>query len=98
MTLDLLTPTGKEILFASASDPRAPLTQGWLRLSDRRTDAAKSRPWRPWHSHDQAELVLGEVHIEICPALIVVPVGYRAPRARLRPRTATTQSGALLLE
>jgi uncharacterized protein len=80
-TLNLLTPTGEEVLFASASDPHAPVTQGWLRLSHRRTDAAKSRPWRPWHSHDQVEpLVPGVVYcidIEIWPTSIVVPVGYR---------------------
>jgi uncharacterized protein len=80
-TLNLLAPTGEEVLFAGASDPRSPLTQGWLRLSHRRTDAAKSRPWRPWHSHDQIEpLVPGEVYsvdIEIWPTSIVVPVGFR---------------------
>jgi uncharacterized protein len=80
-TLNLLTPIGEEVLFAGASDPRTPLTQGWLRLSHRKTDPAKSRPWRPWHSHDQLEPLLpGEaygVDIEIWPTSIVVPVGYR---------------------
>jgi predicted acyl esterase len=80
-TVNLLDPFGKEVLFASAFEPRAPLTQGWLRLSHRKTDAGKSMPWRPWHSHDQVEpLVPGEVYgvdIEIWPTSIVVPVGYR---------------------
>ncbi len=80
-TFSLLDPAGKEVLFASAFEPRAPLTQGWLRASHRKTDAAKSRPWRPWHTHDQVEpLVPGQVYgvdIEIWPTSIVVPLGYR---------------------
>jgi predicted acyl esterase len=80
-TVNLLDSDGKEVLFASAFEPRAPLTQGWLRLSRRKIDAAKSRPWRPWHSHDEIQPLLpGEVYtvdIEIWPTSIVVPVGYR---------------------
>jgi predicted acyl esterase len=52
-----------------------------LRLSHRKTDPAKSHPWRPWHSHEEIDpLVPGEVYgvdIEIWPTSIVVPVGYR---------------------
>jgi predicted acyl esterase len=80
-TVNLLDPHGKEVLFASAFEPRAPVTQGWLRLSHRKTDPAKSHPWRPWHSHEEIDpLVPGEVYavdIEIWPTSIVVPVGYR---------------------
>lgn len=81
VTINLLDPHGEEVLFASAFEPRAPITQGWLRASHRQTDAAKSQPWRPWHPHDRIEqLVPGEVYdvdIEIWPTSIVVPVGYR---------------------
>jgi uncharacterized protein len=80
-TVNLLDSKGQEVLFASAFEPRAPVTQGWLRLSHRKMDAAKSRPWRPWHSHDEIKpLVPGEVYavdIEIWPTSIVIPVGYR---------------------
>lgn len=80
-TLNLLDPAEQEVLFASAFEPRAPLTQGWLRLSQRKTDATKSRPWRPWHTHDQIEpLTPGEVYavdIEIWPTSIVIPAGYK---------------------
>lgn len=80
-TFSLLDPAGKEVLFASAFEPRAPLTQGWLRASHRNIDAAKSRPWRPWHTHDHVEpLVPGQVYgldIEIWPTSIVIPVGYQ---------------------
>ncbi len=80
-TLSLLKPDGAEVLFASAFEPQAPLAQGWLRLSHRKTDPEKSRRWRPWHTHDEAMLLVpGEVYevdIEIWPTSIVVPEGYR---------------------
>jgi uncharacterized protein len=80
-TLNLFDPEGKEVLFASAFEPRAPLTQGWLRLSHRKTDPAKTRPWRPWHSHDERQPLLpGEVYavdIELWPSSIVVPKAYQ---------------------
>jgi uncharacterized protein len=80
-TLNLFDLEGNEVLFASAFEPRAPLTQGWLRLSHRKTDPSKSEPWRPWHTHDDIQPLLpGEVYpvdIEIWPTSIVVPSGYR---------------------
>ena len=33
------------------------LTRGWLRGSQRRIDAARSKPWRPYHTHDRRELL-----------------------------------------
>jgi uncharacterized protein len=81
VTLSLLDPNDKEVLFASAFEPRAPLTQGWLRMSHRKTDPEKSLPWRPWHSHDEIQpLKPGEVYpaeIEVWPTCIVAPAGYR---------------------
>lgn len=80
-TVHLIDPDGKEILFASAFEPKAPLTQGWLRLSHRKTDPERSLPWRPWHSHEAIEeLVPGQTYeadVEVWPTSIVVPVGYR---------------------
>lgn len=80
-TVRLIDPDGAEVLFASAFEPRAPLAQGWLRLSHRRTDPERDLPWRPWHPHDRAEpLTPGEVYeadVEVWPTSIVVPAGYR---------------------
>lgn len=80
-TIHLYDPTGREVLFSSAFEPHAPLTQGWLRLSQRATDPDRSLPWRPWHRHDvEQPLTPGAVYeadVEVWPTCIVVPAGYR---------------------
>ena len=81
LTLRAFGPNGREVLFAGAVDPNTPLSHGWLRASHRKLDMAKSRPYRPWHSHDElrplkpGEIV--ELDIEIWPTSVVLPKGYR---------------------
>jgi predicted acyl esterase len=57
------------------------LTNGWLRASHRALDAARSRPWQPFHPHDAAEpLVPGEAtafSIEVWPTSNVFRPGHR---------------------
>ncbi len=81
LTLRAFGPDGGELTFQGANDPRAPLSQGWLRLSHRAVDPARSLPWRPWHSHLQAEPVSpGQVYpaaVEMWPTCVVLPAGYR---------------------
>jgi predicted acyl esterase len=81
LTVRLFTPDMKEVTFQGANDPNTPIAQGWLRASHRKLDAARSKPWRPWHAHDAiVPLVPGEVYpldVEIWPTSIVVPPGYR---------------------
>jgi hypothetical protein len=52
-----------------------------LRASRRKLDPQMSRPYRPWHRHDETwPLKPGEpveLDIEIWPTCIVVPPGYR---------------------
>ena len=71
----------KEVVFQGALDPHTPVSQGWLRASHRKLDAARSLPYRPWHTHDEKQLLTpGTVYaldIEIWPTCIVVPKGYR---------------------
>jgi predicted acyl esterase len=79
--LRVFTPDLKELVFQGAIDPHTPIAQGWLRASHRKLDAAKSLPYRPYHSHDEKQpLTPGvpvELDIEIWPTSIVVPAGYR---------------------
>ncbi|MES2450112.1 MAG: CocE/NonD family hydrolase [Pseudomonadota bacterium] len=81
LTLRLFDPEDREVLFVGAVDPNVPLTQGWLRASHRKLDLSKSLAWRPFHSHDAADLLdpgtVYELDIEIWPTCIVVPKGYR---------------------
>lgn len=57
------------------------LTRGWLRGSHRALDAARSRPWRPFHPHDRADPVpsgeAAELVIEIWPTSNVFRAGHR---------------------
>jgi len=81
LALRLFDPAGKEITFIGSNDPRVPVGLGWLRASQRKLDAQRSLPYRPWHSHDETwPLTPGEpveLDIEIWPTSIVVPPGYR---------------------
>jgi predicted acyl esterase len=81
LTLRIFDPDGKEVTFVGANDPQAPVSQGWLRASQRKLDPAKSTPYRPWHPHDEEQkLIPGEnyeVEVEIWPTSIVYPAGYR---------------------
>jgi predicted acyl esterase len=81
LVLRVFDPAGKEVTFIGSNDPRTPVGLGWLRASQRKLDAAKSKPYRPWHTHDEEwPLQPGEpveLDIEIWPTCIVVPKGYR---------------------
>jgi predicted acyl esterase len=81
LVLRVLSPNLKEVVFQGALDPHTPIAQGWLRASHRKLDSKLSRPYRPYHTHDEAQpLKPGEVYpldIEIWPTSIVVPAGYR---------------------
>lgn len=81
LTVRLFDPDGREVMFHGALDPNSPLSVGWLRASQRKLDAAKSMPYRPYHTHDEHQpLEPGdtyELDIEIWPSSIVIPEGYR---------------------
>ncbi len=74
-------PEGKELTFFGSTDPNTPIANGWLRVSHRRLDPARSKPYQPYHPHDRVEpLTAGEIYecdIEIIPSCMVVPAGWR---------------------
>jgi predicted acyl esterase len=74
-------PKGKELTFQGALDPNTPIAQGWLRVSHRRLDPKRSKPYQPYHTHDRIEpLTPGEIYecdVEILPTCVVVPAGWR---------------------
>ncbi|MGE0563101.1 MAG: CocE/NonD family hydrolase [Pseudolabrys sp.] len=81
LVLRAFSPDFKEVLFQGSNDPHTPLGLGWLRLSHRKLDKAKSLPYRPYHTHDEIQPAkpneVYEVDVEIWPTCIVVPKGYR---------------------
>jgi uncharacterized protein len=80
-TLRAFGPDGKEATFFSAVEPKAPVSQGWLRVSHRKLDAKRSTEWQPWHAHDEAQKLkpgeIVEVDLEIWPASLALPAGFR---------------------
>ncbi len=81
LALRLYDPQGKEIVFIGSNDPRTPIGLGWLRASHRKLDPSQTKPYRPWHTHDQKQPlqpnVPVELDIEIWPTSIVIPAGYQ---------------------
>ncbi len=77
----VFTPDLREVVFMGAIDPHTPVAQGWLRASHRKLDARVSKEYRPYHSHDEKQLLKkGEVvqlDVELWPTSIVVPAGCR---------------------
>jgi predicted acyl esterase len=81
IVLRIFTGDLKEIVFQGAIDPHTPVAQGWLRASHRKLDKKLSKPYRPYHTHDEKQpLKKGqpvELDIEIWPTCIAVPAGHR---------------------
>ena len=81
LALRVFDPAGKEVTFIGSNDPRTPVGLGWLRASQRKLDPKLSKPYRPWHPHDEEwPLTPGkpvELDVEIWPTSIVVPPGYQ---------------------
>lgn len=81
LVLGVYDPSGKEVVFIGSNDPRTPIGLGWLRASHRKLDPALSKPYRPYHSHDEKQTLtpseVYELDVEIWPTCIVVPKGYR---------------------
>jgi predicted acyl esterase len=77
----VFTPDLREVTFMGAIDPHTPVAQGWLRASHRKLDPKLTKPYRPYHTHDELQpLTPGvpvEVDVELWPTSIVVPAGYR---------------------
>ena len=81
LVVRVFTPDMKEVTFQGALDPNTPIAQGWLRASHRKLDPALSLAYRPYHTHDEKQLLTpGEIYeldVEVWPTCLVVPVGYR---------------------
>jgi predicted acyl esterase len=79
-----LRPDGTEVLYPGPQPQggsSVAVAYGWLRVSHRKLDSARSTPWRPVHTHDELQKVRpGEpvsVEIEILPTSAVFEPGHR---------------------
>jgi predicted acyl esterase len=81
VTIQAFAPDGSEVTFSGASERAVPISQGWLRVSHRKLDPELTRPYRPYHAHDEVQpMTPGEVYpvdVEVWPTSMVFPKGYR---------------------
>jgi predicted acyl esterase len=81
LVLRVFTGDLREVTFVGAIDPHTPIAQGWLRASHRKLDKMLSTEYRPYHTHDERQLLakneVVSLEIEVLPTCIVVPAGYR---------------------
>ena len=78
----LIDPQGRDVTFMGNSDPNVPLDLGYLRVSQRAVDPAKSTEYQPFHPHLAAVPMtpgqLYPVDVEFTePTSIVIRKGYR---------------------
>jgi uncharacterized protein len=78
-TVCAFDPDGEEMTFIGAPEPKCPVTQGWLRVSQRKTDPQRSAEYLPYYPHDAREpLVPGEIYevdLEIWPMGLALEKG-----------------------
>jgi uncharacterized protein len=76
-TLCAFDSDGKEMTFIGAPEPFCPVTQGWLRVSQRKTDPKRSNDYFPYHPHDEKQPLtpneVYEVEVEIWPLGLYLP-------------------------
>jgi uncharacterized protein len=81
LTVRAFDPQGNEVTFFSAVEPKAPVSQGWLRVSHRKLDPKRTTEHQPHHTHDELQMMtpnqVYEVDVEIWPASLALPAGYR---------------------
>ncbi len=81
LILRVFAPNGDEVVFQGAHDPHTPIAFGWLRASRRKLDMTRSLPYRPYHAHDEEQLLVpGEpvgLDIELWATSIAIPARYR---------------------
>jgi hypothetical protein len=80
-TVCAFDPDGNEMTFIAAPEPKAPVTQGWLRVSQRKLDPRRSTEYLPYYPHDERQpLAPGEIYevdLEIWPMGLWLPQGSR---------------------
>jgi len=80
VTLQAFDPEMNEVWFQGTLDPTTPIAQGCQRASHRTLDLAKSKPYQPWHLHDEVQPLnpgdVYEIDVEIWPTSIVLPAGF----------------------
>ena len=88
VTLRNIDGNGQDVWEIGQQQP-VPVAKGWLRASHRKLDPRLSRPWRPYHAHDERQWLrrgkLVRLDVEIWPTCMVFSKGHRI-RLDLQPK------------
>jgi hypothetical protein len=88
-TLRNLDPDGQDVWEVGQQQQPVPVAKGWLRASHRGLDRALTRPYRPYHTHDQRSWLRKgapvRLDVEIWPTCMVFRKGHRM-RLDIQPR------------
>ena len=80
---------GNDVWEVGQQKQQVPVAKGWLRASHRRLDPTLSLPYRPYHMHDQRQLLQPnqktQLQVEIWPTCMVFKKGHRI-RLDIQPR------------
>ncbi len=78
-TLRAFDPQGNEMTFRTGGEAKAPATQGWLRVSQRKLDPKRTTDFTPFHPHDERQALkpgeVYEVEVDIWPLSLHLPKG-----------------------
>ena len=89
VTLRNIDPDGKDVLEMGQQGQLVPVAKGWLRASHRKLNSSISRPYRPFHTHDERQWLgkgeIVQVIVEIWPTSMVFDRGHRL-RLDIQPR------------
>jgi predicted acyl esterase len=96
LTLRHFDAAGNEVMETGQQGAPVPVAKGWLRVSHRELDPARSLPYRPYHKHTRRLfLAPGEtvrVDVEIWPTSMVFKQGHRI-RLDIQPRDGIGSQG-----
>ncbi len=88
-TLRNIDRSGKDVWEIGQQQQPVPVAKGWLRVSHRKLDRKLSLPYRPYHTHDERQLLkpgqVVRVEVEIWPTCMVFAEGHRL-RLDIQPR------------
>jgi predicted acyl esterase len=88
-TLRNIAPNGEDVFERGQQSQPVPVAKGWLRASHRSLDASLSRPYRPYHGHEDRQWLKADevvrIDVEIWPTCMVFKKGHRI-RLDIQPR------------
>lgn len=88
-TLRNIDSEGNDVWEIGQQHQQVPVAKGWLRASHRKLDTTLSLSYRPYHTHDQRQLLepdqVVQLQIEIWPTCMVFRKGHRI-RLDIQPR------------